>query len=522
MTTFVSGNFNFLVTSTSPQTVSVRSLVITSVTDANIPASVTNSAITYTVTDISINNFTESDVVTCFIPSTVTSITDDVFNDCVVMTTITVDSENINYSSLDGVLFNKDQTILISYPIGKTETSYIVPNTVKTISFGSFASAGLTSITFNDSLLIIEHDAFFNNIFTSITIPSTVTTIQSTAFSDCSTLVNVYFLGNIPTFSNNVFVGISENSTAYYLNNATNTDRLNQQAVGEYNFENVVQLKYISQSGGITSTTNAGQTSETLRWSPVPNVKRGTFTGSVIYTIKLSSSSVPSIVTNVNSFIFNNLQPNTPYNYTVSYSINPFLETVSGTFTTTGIVSGICFIGTTEIATDQGEIQIQHISSKRNTIGGKKIIALTQTTFSGKTLVKIERDALEKNVPSKDTIMTPEHQVMYKNKLVRVGDLYNMRVSGKIQKVKYDGEVMYNILMESHGIMVAQNMPVETLHPDNMVAKIYRDFNFNDMTLREKWAIIRKMNALFYKESNKIVSNLSSSSSSSSSSWKLI
>jgi hypothetical protein len=198
------------------------------------------------------------------------------------------------------------------------------------------------------------------------------------------------------------------------------------------------------------------------------------------------------------------------------------LETVSGTFTTTGIVSGICFIGTTEIATDQGEIQIQHISSKRNTIGGKKIIALTQTTFSGKTLVKIERDALEKNVPSKDTIMTPEHQVMYKNKLVRVGDLYNMRVSGKIQKVKYDGEVMYNILMESHGIMVAQNMPVETLHPDNMVAKIYRDFNFNDMTLREKWAIIRKMNALFYKESNKIVSNLSSSSSSSSSSWKLI
>jgi len=115
--------------------------------------------------------------------------------------------------------------------------------------------------------------------------------------------------------------------------------------------------------------------------------------------------------------------------------------------------------------------------------------------------------------------MTPEHQVMYKNKLVRAGDLLNMRISENIQKVKYDGEVMYNILMESHGFMVAQNMPVETLHPDNMVAKIYRDFKFNDMTLREKWAIIRKMNVLFYKGSKQIVANTSYSSSSS---WKII
>lgn len=522
MTTFVSGNFNYLVTSTTPETVSVTSLVDTTVTSADIPALVTDSGITYTVTDISIDNFKDSEVVTCSIPSTVTSISDtlelDVFFFCTTMTTITVDPENVNYSSLNGVLFNKAQTTLIQYPIGKTDTSYVVPSTVTIISVQAFYGAeSLTNLTLNDGLITIGEFAFFTCKFTSITIPSSVTTIEFSAFSDCSTLVNVYFLGNIPTFSNNVFAGISRNSTAYYLNNATGTDRLNQQVVGVYNFENVIQLKYISQNGGISSTTNAGQTSETLTWSQVPNVKRGTFNGSVVYTIKLSSSSIPSIVTNVNSFTFNNLQPNTPYNYTVSYSINPFLETVSGTFTTTGIISGICFVGTTEIETDQGEIQIQHISTKRNTIGGKKILALTQTTFSGKTLVKIERDAFGKNLPNKDTIMTPEHQVMYKNKLVRAGDLYNMRVSEKIQKVKYNGEVMYNILMESHGIMVAHNLPVETLHPDNMIAKIYRDFKFNDMTLREKWAIIRKMNALFYKGSKQTIAT-----SSSSSSWKII
>ena len=62
----------------------------------------------------------------------VTSIWDSAFSTCVSLKTITVDAQNAFYSSVDGVLFNKDQTTLIQYPEGKTG-SYTIPNSVTSI-----------------------------------------------------------------------------------------------------------------------------------------------------------------------------------------------------------------------------------------------------------------------------------------------------------------------------------------------------------------------------------------------------
>ena len=52
------------------------------------------------------------------IPNSVTTIGDTVFAWCTSLTNITVDADNLNYSSVDGVLFNKLQTSLITYPAG--------------------------------------------------------------------------------------------------------------------------------------------------------------------------------------------------------------------------------------------------------------------------------------------------------------------------------------------------------------------------------------------------------------------
>ncbi|MCD8026952.1 MAG: leucine-rich repeat domain-containing protein, partial [Clostridiales bacterium] len=82
------------------------------------------------------------------------------------LTQIEVDSNNPSYSSEDGILFNKDKTVLIRYPEGKTDASYSVPDSVTSIGDYAFYNSSLTSITIPDSVTSIETDAFFNSVST--------------------------------------------------------------------------------------------------------------------------------------------------------------------------------------------------------------------------------------------------------------------------------------------------------------------------------------------------------------------
>lgn len=43
----------------------------------------------------------------------------------------------------------------------------------------------------------------------------------------------------------------------------------------------------------------------------------------------------------------------------------------------------------------------------------------------------------------------------------------------KVYSVKYNNELLYNILMEKHQQMSVNNMMVETLDPENIIAKLY-------------------------------------------------
>ena len=117
-----------------------------------IPASVTHDAKTYTVTAI-YGAFEYLDaLLTVSIPATVTSISDYDFEWCQALTAINVAADNANYSSADGVLFNKDKTILMDYPCGKTG-AYSIPSVTTTLSDEAFCgSTGLTSVSIPASL----------------------------------------------------------------------------------------------------------------------------------------------------------------------------------------------------------------------------------------------------------------------------------------------------------------------------------------------------------------------------------
>jgi hypothetical protein len=99
---------------------------------------------------------------------------------------------NSAYSSLNGVLFNKGQTMLIQYPIGNVATSYTIPNSVTIIGYEAFYfCTSLTSVTIGNSVTSIGGDAFYGCGLASVNLPASVTTIGYDAFEDCFSLTNV-------------------------------------------------------------------------------------------------------------------------------------------------------------------------------------------------------------------------------------------------------------------------------------------------------------------------------------------
>jgi len=95
------------------------------------------------------------------IPGSVASIEGAAFDDCVNLTSIAVAADNARYSSEDGILFNKDKTVLIRYPPSRQDTAYTIPNGVTSIGDRAFYSCGnLTSVTIPNSVTSIDEYAF--------------------------------------------------------------------------------------------------------------------------------------------------------------------------------------------------------------------------------------------------------------------------------------------------------------------------------------------------------------------------
>ena len=170
--------------------------------------SLTSITITDNVTSIGKSAFVAcTSLSSVTIPKGVTSIGDNAFYGCTSLKKIIVENQNSSYLSEDGVLFNKDKTVLIKYPEAKAETSYSVPSTVTEIGeYAFYNCVNLENITIPNSVNTIGNGAFYCAAkLTSIIIPSSVTDIESDAFSKCTGLTSVAILGNITKISPYMF-----------------------------------------------------------------------------------------------------------------------------------------------------------------------------------------------------------------------------------------------------------------------------------------------------------------------------
>ena len=144
------------------------------------------------------------------IPLGVQTIGNDAFVNCTSLKRIEVNESNNYYSSSDdGVLFNKEKTALITYPCGKTDTSYTIPSGVTSIGENAFNHCtSLESVTIPSGVQTIGNSAFFNcTSLASVAIPSSVTSIGDEAFVDCTSLASVTIESGLQTIGNSAFQG---------------------------------------------------------------------------------------------------------------------------------------------------------------------------------------------------------------------------------------------------------------------------------------------------------------------------
>lgn len=121
------------------------------------------------------------------IPSSVINFNSYALRGCDELEKIIVDSSNANYSATDGVLYNKDKSVLLRYPCGKVQTSFNIPSGVTVIGENAFADAmRLKSVNICEGIVKIGADAFADCVrLESVTLPKSLRRIETCAFVNC-------------------------------------------------------------------------------------------------------------------------------------------------------------------------------------------------------------------------------------------------------------------------------------------------------------------------------------------------
>lgn len=243
------------------------------------------------------------------IPAGVTSIGDYAFIYCTSLPAITVDPANPVYSSVDGVLFTRDQTTLLQFPSGKSG-SYAIPAGVTNLADEAFgindygqypfpytACAGLTNLSIPGSLDHVGPHAFSRcSGLISVTLANGIVSLDTNAFSWCANLASIA----IPDTVTNI------GQTAFYYSGLTSVTIPGSVAYfGIGAFAACSSLTNVAVQPGVTGIGEAEFNFDTVLTSiTIPNSVVGIGERAFWFCGGLTNIVVPEGVTNIGSYAF--------------------------------------------------------------------------------------------------------------------------------------------------------------------------------------------------------------------------
>ncbi len=191
-------------------------------------ASLTNAVISEGVINLGAEALSGTALTEITIPGSITAIGLSEFAGCRSLTKITVAPNNLTYSSVAGVLFNRSQSTIVGYPAGATG-NYTIPASVNAIGDVAFLNSGITSLSIPGTVRTIGINAFgycdeLTNVMIAngvvdvgdlafyecrqlaqVNIPLSVTNIGEFAFFDCESLLGVIVPGNVTSIGQSAF-----------------------------------------------------------------------------------------------------------------------------------------------------------------------------------------------------------------------------------------------------------------------------------------------------------------------------
>jgi len=138
------------------------------------------------------------------LPDTVTTIAPDAFYRC---------------TSLTGIVIPRGVNRIASWTFADdwSLTNLTILGSITNVGNWAFYHSGLSSLDLPDSVVSIDHHAFYScGLLTSAIVGSGVTAIGDSAFAAAGNLTAVYFRGNVPSLGLDVFAG-GNRATVYYL-----------------------------------------------------------------------------------------------------------------------------------------------------------------------------------------------------------------------------------------------------------------------------------------------------------------
>lgn len=465
------------------------------------------------------------------IPKTVNKIESQAFQQCSNLVSVTFETGSLLTSIGSGVF---QQCVKLA--------SFIIPDGVTTIKSATFfGCSDLASITIPPGVNTIEPYAFYNcSKLASVVIPVGVSSIREGTFFGCSELLSINIPDIVNTIEKDAFDGCAKLSSVIFGENSQLT------TIGDTAFRSIDILSIIIPSSVNSIGTEAFKFCSKLKSVNIPagvvQIKDGTFFSCIqLDTVTFASNSqlnsigvnafkncsslllitIPEDVVSIDSTTFTDSGLANVNMYKKTMDV---FQLVSGptqvffgannnnTFVTinqlnTPLIAQpnistapICFPKGTPVTTNQGLVAIEKLNPDIHTIRNKQIVAITQTKPIFTHIVSIEKDALGKNIPNATTQISKEHCVFYKGKMMRSVDL--IKICKGVTEIPYNGEILYNVLLEKHGYMMINNLICETLHPENIMAKICSGkYNTTEQTklYKELSKIIKDNNISAYK-----------------------